>query len=75
MLAVGVELHRALVAVPHREREAGAQRAADPEVEREDRDEHAGLAGDVGGAVGRAVAHDEHVVFGCLLGELLEHRG
>ena len=42
VLAVGVELHRALVAVAHRVREPGTQRAADPEVERQHRHVHAG---------------------------------
>ena len=74
VLAVGVELDRPLVAVPHRVREAGAQRAPDPDVERQDRDVHAGGGRQLGGAVARAVGHHEHVVVGRLLGELLEHR-
>ena len=74
VLAVGVELHRALVAVPHREREPGTERAADADVERKHGDVDAGFARDVGGAVGRTVAHDEHLVLGRLLRQLLQHR-
>ena len=73
VLAVGIELHRSVVAVPDREREPGAQRAADPEVERQNGDERAGAAGDRGGVVDGPVRDHEHVVLGCQLSELFEH--
>ena len=75
VLTVGVELDRALVAAPDREREPGAQRPADAEVERERRHVDARGPGELRGAVGGAVGHHQHVVLGSLLGELLEHRG
>ena len=73
VLAVGVELHRGLVAVLDRVAEPGAEGAADPEVERKLDNRHACGPGDACRPVGGTVGDDEHVEVGTLLQELLEH--
>ena len=59
VLAVAVDAHRELEAVLERVAEAGLDRAADPEVERQPDDVRAALLGDGGGAVDRAVVDDD----------------
>ena len=72
VLAVGVELDRAVVVVADGVAEAGLQRTADAEVERQRQHRGAGLGGDVRGGVARAVVDDEHVEVRQLAREVLE---
>ena len=74
VLAVGVELERALVAGALGVAEPGLQRAADPEVERQVDHVHAGGARERGGLVDRAVGDDDDVEIGPDLAQLRERR-
>ena len=61
MLAVGVDLHRDVVAVAQRVAVAGAHGAADAEVEGQPAHQRAGGRGPLGGGVAGAVVDDEDV--------------
>ena len=61
MLAVGVEVGAAVVALAQRLQVAGLQRRAEPLVEGQGGDQDAGGARPRGGRVGRAVVDDQDV--------------
>ena len=75
MLAVGVEVGAAVVALAQRVEVAGLQGRAEPLVEGQRGDQRAGLARPRGGRVGRAVVDDEQVGPGHVLADVADHLG
>ena len=74
VLAVGVEVGAAVVALAQRPEVAGLQRRAEPLVEGHRRDQDAGGARPLGGRVGRAVVDDEDVGRGQVGADVGDHR-
>ena len=75
VLAVAVDLDGHLVAVEEGVAVARLDGAADPEVEGVGEDDRAGVRGQRGGLVGRAVVDHEHVVARRLAAQLLDQIG
>ena len=74
MLAVGVQLHGAVVVVLGRIAQAGLERARQPQVDRQIDEPVAVGAADGGGLVAAAIVDDDIIVLGVVGGQFLDHR-
>ena len=73
MLAVGVQLHGAVVVVLGRIAQAGLERARQPQVDRQIDEPVAVGAADGGGPVAAAIVDDDIIVLGVVGGQFLDH--
>ena len=73
MLAVGVQLHGAVVVVLGRIAQAGLERARQPQVDRQIDEPVAVGAADGGGLVAAAIVDDDIIVLGVVGGQFLDH--